>query len=72
MRLENRVRERRLERGWTQEEMARAVGVSRQTVVAIEKGGYEPSVRLALELALAFGGAVDDLFWLIGTKGRKA
>jgi putative transcriptional regulator len=72
MRLENRVRERRLERGWTQEELASAVGVSRQTIVAIEKGGYEPSVRLALELAEAFGGSANDLFWLIGTKGRKA
>jgi putative transcriptional regulator len=70
--LENRVRERRLERSWTQEELARAVGVSRQTIVAIEKGGYEPSVRLALELAEVFGGAADDLFWLTGTKGKRA
>ncbi len=72
MHLENRVRERRLERDWTQEELARAVGVSRQTIVAIEKGGYEPSVRLALELAGVFGGSADDLFWLSGMKGKKA
>jgi putative transcriptional regulator len=72
MRLENRVRERRLDRGWTQEELAKAAGVSRQTIVAIEKGGYEPSVRLALELAEALGGSADELFWLVGTKGKKA
>lgn len=71
MRLENRLREARTGGGWTQEDLARAVGVTRQTVLAIEKGGYEPSVRLALELARALVVPVDDLFWLAGAKGKR-
>jgi putative transcriptional regulator len=67
VRLENRLREVRLERGTTQEELARTVGVTRQTIHAIEKGGYEPSVRLALELAAALGVSAHDLFWLTKT-----
>jgi putative transcriptional regulator len=64
MRLENRVRELRNERDLTQEALARLVGVTRQTILAVEKGGYEPSVRLALALASSLGVSVDDLFWL--------
>lgn len=64
MHLENRVRDTRNARGRTQEELARAAGVTRQTIIAVEKGGYEPSVRLALVLALSLGVSVDDLFWL--------
>ncbi|MGD9675988.1 MAG: helix-turn-helix domain-containing protein, partial [Candidatus Bipolaricaulia bacterium] len=44
---------------------------TRQTVLAIEKGGYEPSVRLALLLARALAVPVDDLFWLAGAKGKR-
>jgi len=57
--------------GWTQEDLGRAVGVTRQTILAIEKGGYEPSVRLALELARALAVPVDDLFWLAEAKGKR-
>ena len=64
MHLENRVREVRNERDLTQEELARLVGVTRQTILAVEKGGYEPSVRLALVLASSLAVSVDDLFWL--------
>jgi putative transcriptional regulator len=72
MRLENRVRELRTERSRSQQELARAVGVSRQTIHAIEKGGYEPSVRLALELAAVLDRSVDVLFWLEDAEGGKA
>lgn len=72
MPLENRLRAMRVDRGWTQEDLARAVGVTRQTIHAIEKGGYEPSIRLALELARAFGASVDDVFWLVRAKGEKS
>ncbi len=65
------MREARTSCGWTQEDLARAVGVTRQTVLAIEKGGYEPSVRLALLLARALAVPVDDLFWLAGAKGKR-
>jgi putative transcriptional regulator len=62
--LENKLKAMRTDRGWTQEDLARAVGVTRQTILAVEKGGYEPSVRLALLLARALSVRVDDLFWL--------
>jgi putative transcriptional regulator len=59
-----RLREVRARYGVTQEELARAVGVSRQTIIAIEKGKYLPSLKLALKLARFFGLRVEDLFQL--------
>ena len=58
----NGVRERRLERGLTQEQLAALAGVSRQSIIAIERGRYVPSLPLALRLAEIFGCATDDLF----------
>ena len=69
--LQNRLREMRTGRGLTQQDLAHAVGVTRQTIIAIEKGGYEPSVRLALELAGTFGVSVDDVFWVSSTKEER-
>ena len=60
----NRVQHYRAKAGETQEELARAAGVSRQTVIAIEKGNYTPSVHLALRLAKHFRARVEDLFSL--------
>ena len=71
MPLNNRLREMRTGRGWTQQDLAHAVGVTRQTIIAIEKGGYEPSVRLALELAGELTVPVDDLFWVSSPKGER-
>lgn len=48
----------------TQEELARRVGVTRQTIVAIEKGNYDPSVGLALRIARVFGVPVEEAFFL--------
>ena len=48
----------------TQEELAEAVGVSRQTIIAIEKGKYTPSVQLALKLARYFKKPLEDIFYL--------
>lgn len=48
----------------TQEELARKVGVSRQTIIAIEKGKYNPSVTLALKIARVFDANVGDIFKL--------
>jgi putative transcriptional regulator len=48
----------------TQEELADAVDVSRQTIIAIEKGNYTPSVLLALKIARYFNRPVDDIFSL--------
>jgi putative transcriptional regulator len=64
MDVENWIRETRTRCNLTQEELALRVGVTRQTIIAIEKGNYTPSVMLALKLAQVLGGSVDDLFWL--------
>lgn len=58
----NRVYEARVKKGITQEDLALAVGVTRQTVIAIEKGNYTPSVLLALRISEFFGTKVEKLF----------
>jgi putative transcriptional regulator len=58
----NGVRAARTALGLTQAELAGAVGVTRQTVVAVEAGDYAPSVYLALAIADRLGGSVEDLF----------
>jgi putative transcriptional regulator len=60
--MENRVREWREQVGWSQGELARRLGVSRQTVNAVETDRYDPSLPLALRLAKLFGQQVDQLF----------
>jgi putative transcriptional regulator len=62
---ENVVLKERTKHEMTQEMLAQQVGVSRQTIIAIEKGKYTPSVALALRIAHAFGMRVDDLFHLV-------
>lgn len=54
----------RAEKDLTQEELAQAVGVTRQTIIAIEKGDYAPSLLLAMQLARHFGKTVDEVFTL--------
>jgi putative transcriptional regulator len=60
--VKNRVGETRQASGTTQEELAQAVGVSRQTISALEKGNYTPSVLLALKIASFFKTDVEKLF----------
>jgi putative transcriptional regulator len=61
--MENNVRLYRHMRGEiTQEKLAKAVGVARQTIIAIEQGKFNPSVRLALRIAKVLGVGVDELF----------
>lgn len=60
--LPNKVKIRRLLSNRTQEELAAQVGVTRQTVLAIEKGNYAPSVVLALKLAKTLNCTVEELF----------
>jgi putative transcriptional regulator len=62
--VQNRVKELRSERGWTQQQLADAVGVSRQSVNSIERQRYEPSLSLALKCARVFDCATDDIFAL--------
>jgi putative transcriptional regulator len=62
--MKNAVREYRDARELTQAELASRVGVTRQSINAIERGRYDPSLDLALKLAAEFDCAVEDLFWL--------
>jgi putative transcriptional regulator len=63
--LNNTLRRHRLlADGMTQEDLAARVGATRQTILAIEKGNYNPSVGLALNLAAVLGVRVEDLFQL--------
>jgi putative transcriptional regulator len=55
----------------TQEELARRVGVSRQTIVAIEGGRYDPSVSLAMRIARVFGVPVEQVFTLYDTEDER-
>jgi putative transcriptional regulator len=63
-RLQNRLREFRQRRLLTQQALAGKVGVSRQTIIAVEQGRFVPSVRLALQLARAVEAPVDQVFWI--------
>ena len=60
----NRVRELRSERGWTQQDLADAVGVSRQSINSIECNRYVPSLPLALLFARVFKRPTDEIFKL--------
>jgi putative transcriptional regulator len=62
--VSNRVKALRLERGWTQQELADAVGVSRQSINSIECNRYVPSLPLALAFARVFGRRTDEIFRL--------
>ncbi|MCD6239328.1 MAG: helix-turn-helix transcriptional regulator [Thermotogae bacterium] len=63
--MKNRLKEfRALNKGITQEELARVIKVSRQTITYIERGKYKPSVLLALKIAKTLGCQVEDLFEL--------
>lgn len=66
--VSNRVKELRMERGWTQEQLAHAVGVSRQSINSIERQRYEPSLALALMFARVFRRTTDQIFELEETK----
>lgn len=60
--MKNRIRVLRAERDWTQADLADAVGVSRQAIIAIEKGKYEPGLGLAFRIARVFGKQVEEVF----------
>jgi putative transcriptional regulator len=60
--VHNCVQDLRTKRGMTQEALAEKIGVSRQTIIAIEKGNYTPSVLLALHIARTFGTPVEAIF----------
>ncbi len=60
--MKNRLRVLRAERNWSQAELAKRLGVSRQTVNAIETGKYDPSLPLAFKIAELFGQPIEAIF----------
>jgi putative transcriptional regulator len=57
------IKENRARMNLTQEDLANRVGVRRETIVFLEKGKYNPSLRLAHDIAVALGARIDDLFF---------
>ena len=62
--LRNRLKELRTDHNLSQEHLAESVGVTRQTIISIEKGVYQPSVTLALKLAKQLRVSVETIFYL--------
>ena len=60
--MKNRLVVLRAERGWTQTDLADALGVSRQTITSIERGRYDPSLPLAFRIARLFSLPLEDIF----------
>ena len=60
--MKNRIEEIRKERGIRQEEFAKSLGVSRQTISSLENGRYNPSILLAYKIARYFGMTIEEVF----------
>lgn len=58
----NDIKARRAERRWSQAELGKALGVSRQTVIAIENDKYDPSLPLAFKVSAVFGAPIEEIF----------
>ena len=70
--MENRLRMMRAERGWSQQDLAERLEVSRQSVNAIETGKYDPSLPLAFRIAELFERAIEDVFVSPSRRSSKA
>ncbi len=62
--MRNNIKQLRKEAGLRQEDMAKKLGVSRQTIIAIENDKYNPTLELAMRIALLLGQKVEDIFFL--------
>jgi putative transcriptional regulator len=62
LQVKNRIRVLRAEKDWTQAQLAALIGVSRQAIVAVENGKYEPALPLAFRIARAFGKNIEEVF----------
>lgn len=61
--IQNRIQEFRNDKGMTQQELAESVDVTRATIIALEKGSYNPSLELAFRIAKTFKVGVEELFY---------
>lgn len=68
--MKNRLRILRAERGWSQADLASRLGVSRQTINALETGRYDPSLPLAFRIARLFDEAIEAIFEYETAKGE--
>jgi putative transcriptional regulator len=66
--IENRVKLARVEKDMTQEQLADLIGVTRQTIILIEAGKYNPTLKLCLMIKKVTGKSLDELFWIKGEK----
>ena len=62
--MKNRIEEKRKAQGMTQQQLAALLGVSRQTIISLESGKYNPSILLAHKIAQTFGVHIEDIFLL--------
>ena len=62
--MRNAVRELRLQLGWTQQELGTRVGTSRQAIIAIENGRFDPSLPLAIKLSRVLKKSIEEIFFL--------
>jgi len=60
--MKTKIKELRLNKGWTQEDLAQQVGVRRETIVFLEQGKYVPSLKLAYDIAKKFKKNIEDIF----------
>jgi putative transcriptional regulator len=64
MNMKNQVKLARMKAGLTQQELADKVGITRQTISLIEKGKYNPSLKLCLQICYVVNESLDELFWV--------
>ena len=62
--MDNIIKNLRADRGWSQADLANALDVSRQTVISIERGKYDPSLPLAFKISAAFGLPIEKIFFV--------
>lgn len=70
--MDNDLAERRARLGWSQAVLAERLGVSRQTVISIERGRFDPSLPLAFRIATVFGARIDEIFSPVGESPATA
>lgn len=67
--MKNNIKALRKTRGLRQEDLAAALGVTRQTIIAIENDKYDPTLELAMKISIYFGQTVNDIFFLSSAEG---
>jgi putative transcriptional regulator len=67
--VKNKVKLARVEKDYTQEQLAQLVGVTRQTIGLIEAGKYNPTLKICLKISQVTGKSLDELFWIQGEGG---